>query len=112
MIKPKDPRLTLRTTKLKVDRKGRVAVRLQCADAPCAGTVALVNTAKKRVTNRVEYSLAPGQAKTLTLRLTASARKALRKRSLGVRITTVPTARNALDRQAHPPHDTDAALNA
>jgi hypothetical protein len=92
VIKPTDPRLTLRTTKLKVDRKGRVAVRLQCADAPCAGTVALVNSAKKAVTNRVTYTLAPGQAKTVSLRLTASARRALRKRSLGVRLTTVPTA--------------------
>ncbi len=92
LIKTKDPRLTLRTTKLKVDRKGRMAVRLQCADAQCAGTVALVNTANKRVTNRVKYALAPGQAKTLTLRLTTATRKALRKRSLGVRLTTAPTA--------------------
>jgi hypothetical protein len=91
-IKPKDPLLTLRTTKLKVDRKSRLTVRLQCADAPCAGTVALVNTANKRVTNRVNYSLAPGQAKTLTLRLTTTARKSLRKRRLAVRITTIPTA--------------------
>jgi hypothetical protein len=92
VIKPEDPRLMLRTTKLKVDRKGRVGVRLQCADAPCAGTVALVDTARKRATNRVKYTLAPGQAKTLTLRLTTATRKALRKRSLGVRITTAPTA--------------------
>jgi len=89
------PLLALRTNKLKVDKQGRVTVRLACADAPCAGTVRLTNSAKKAVTNRVKYSLAAGQTKTYTLRLTATARKALRKRGLSVRVTTADAALTA-----------------
>lgn len=91
-VKPKDPRISLKTSTLKVDKRGRVTVRLACADAPCAGTVRLVSTAKKAVSDRVAYTLAAGQAKTYRLRLTAATRKALRTRTLTVRVSTTPKA--------------------
>jgi hypothetical protein len=91
-VKPKAPRLTLRTSTLKADRQGRVTVRLRCSDAPCVGTVALLNAKKKAATHRVEYRLAAGQTKAYRLRLTAATRRALRERSLSVRVTTVPSA--------------------
>jgi hypothetical protein len=90
--KPKAPQLALRTSTLKADRQGRVTVRLSCSDAPCAGTVALLNAKRKAVTNRVRYRLAAGQTKAYRLRLTAATRRALRERRLSVRVTTVPSA--------------------
>jgi hypothetical protein len=81
------PVLALRSAK----RAGRrVSLALSCADAACKGAVTLKYSGGPLV-RKTTYSLAPGAKKTLKLKLTASAKRALkRKRSLlvQVRITT------------------------
>ena len=71
-------------------------MRLSCAAAPCDGTVRLVRSAKTSATRTLRYSLKAGEARTLKLRLTAATRKLLRKRSLSVRVVTVPAAGDAI----------------
>lgn len=101
------PVVTLASTRLR-DANGRIALKLRCAAAPCAGTISIQTASKVRVGKRrlivavtrpVHYALAAGESRTLKLRTSAAARTLLRKRSLSVRVTTAPASGDPLSRR-------------
>jgi hypothetical protein len=80
------PRLSLGDTTLRADRRYRVAVKLRCAAADCAGRVALTLGGKRGPARAIR--LAAGRSTTVRIPLTKAQRKALRrKRALKARLT-------------------------
>lgn len=77
---------------------GKEAVKLACSEAPCSGVVTLTaklkakNGKQKLVTiGHASYSLASGATKTLKIKLSAKARKALKHGKLAVGVSATVT---------------------
>ena len=91
------PNLTSVASRLKVSRTGRVSVRLRCSasgagtgDSTCHGSVTLTARIKGRqqTIGRATYSFPRLAARTVSVKLTAAARKAIKtstKATLAVR---------------------------
>ena len=74
---------------LRVDRKGRVSVRVVCegdAGAVCRGTLRLARG--KAVYGSKSYSIAAGQAKTVRLTLRSQAKRAMKAGRTGATLST------------------------
>ena len=70
----------VRAGKIKVDRKGRLRVRLSCpaGSTTCAGQVMVVATKPTQLVAKKSYAIKGGRAKTVTLRISSKVRRQAR----------------------------------
>jgi len=94
--KPTGTPLTIAKTKALRARKGKVRIRVSCprrADRFCKGTLRL--RAGKRTLGTKRYQVSAGKSKTITVRLTKSARKLLSRKRGRMRVTVSATSVDA-----------------
>ena len=92
----KAPAGTIASTKL-TSRGGRIELRLRCpaGSSSCRGKIAVVTAAKPKrsLAARASYAIAPGKQRTITLKLSAAGRSAVKRhRSVKVRVTLTTSA--------------------
>jgi hypothetical protein len=107
---PTVPKVTVRSSSLKVSRGKAVGVSIGCTGASCSGTV-LVRTAAKvklgvrarrvvTLTRSARYSVKAGRRATIKLALSADGRALLRRsKSVSVRIVLKPVGGRELTRR-------------
>jgi hypothetical protein len=80
---------------LKVDAKGRLAVKLACAASPCRGTLTLSAKQGKKTVKLASatYSVAAGKSATIKLKLSTAGRKLLKKGALKASLSAGATSK-------------------
>ena len=86
--------------RVSLDHKGRLSVKLRCASAACAGRLT-VRVGHARMT--VAVKLAAGTARTLRIKPTRAARKALRHKRVKVSLTLTLTGQSPVTKKAVKP---------
>jgi hypothetical protein len=102
-IEPSDlagPRLGIGPKRVRLDRRGRARLRLQCpasAQGACSGSLKL--KLKKRTVGKRRFNVAAGRSKKLRLRISRRGRRALARRGR-LRVTAVASTRDAVSAAA------------
>ena len=70
----------VRAGKMKVDRNGRLRLRLSCpaGSAPCTGRIMVIALKPSRLAAKKSYSVVGGRTKTVTLRISSKVRRSTR----------------------------------